>query len=107
MARSLGDTSVQTAQVFGPGSRFALVKAASGDLVQKIPRERKGFYLIVLHGHFVCDSCTGPAGAKPPRGKIATSVWSPKAGGTDFGLSDRPVKMSRLRGPTVVVLGWG
>jgi len=102
-ARSLGDTSVKTAQVYGPDSRYALVKASSGDLVQKTVRERKGFYLIVLHGHFVCDSCTGPAGAKAPRGTIATDVWSPKAGGTDFGLSDHlPAAMSHLRGPTVI-----
>lgn len=28
-ARSLGDTSVKTAQVYGPDSRYALVKASS------------------------------------------------------------------------------
>src|SRR5262252_2933768 len=32
-------------EVYGPGSRRALVKASSGDLVQKIAAERKGFYL--------------------------------------------------------------
>src|ERR1700747_2170629 len=64
-ARSLGDGSVKTALVYGPDSRYALVKASSGDLVQKTVRERKGFYLIVLHGHFVCNSCSGPAGTKP------------------------------------------
>jgi hypothetical protein len=104
LAASLGDSSVKTAQVYGPGSRFALVKASSGDLVQKLARERKGFYLIVLHGHFVCDSCSGPAQAKPPRGTIAAVVWSPRAGGTDFGLGNQPVATSHLRGPTVVVL---
>src|SRR5579862_5316467 len=49
-ARSLGDPSVKTAQVYGPDSRYLLVKASSGDLVQRVARERKGFYLIVLHG---------------------------------------------------------
>ncbi len=92
--------------MYGPDSRYVLVRASSSDLVQKIARERKGFYLIVLRGHFVCDSCTGPAGAKPPRGTIATDVWSPRAGGTDFGLSDRlPAAMSRLASPTVISLG--
>lgn len=103
-ARSLGDSSVKTAQVYGPDSRYLLVKASSGDLVQKLAGERKGFYLIVLHGDFVCHSCAGPAAAKPPRGKIATDVWSPTAGGTDFGLSNRPVVTSHLRGPTIIAL---
>jgi hypothetical protein len=104
-ARSLGDTSPRTAQLYGPDSRYVLVKASSGDLVQKVAREGKGFYLIVLRGHFACDSCRGPAGAKPPRGTIATDVWSPTAGGTDFGLSDRlPPGISRLGKPTVISL---
>jgi hypothetical protein len=104
MARSLGDTSVKTAQVYGPDSRYLLVKASSGDLVQKIARERKGFYLIVLHGHFICHGCSRPPGstAKPPQGKIATAVWSAKTGQTDFGIGNKPVAMSRLRGPSVI-----
>lgn len=104
-ARSLGDPSVKTAQVYGPNSRYLLVKASSGDLVQKVASERKGFYLIVLHGHFVCGGCTGPTpGAKPARGKIVTEVWSPKTGQTDFGIGNKPVATSHLRGPTVVAL---
>jgi hypothetical protein len=104
-ARSLGDPSVKTAQVYGPDSRYLLVKSSSGDLVQRVASERKGFYLIVLHGHFVCRGCTGPApGAKPARGKVATEVWSPRTGQTDFGLGNRPVAVSHLKGPAVVVL---
>lgn len=104
-ARSLGDPSVKTAQVYGPDSRYLLVKASSGDLVQKLARERNGFYLIVLHGRFVCNSCSRPPGAKPQRGTIATNVWSPTAGGTDFGLSSSlPAAMSRLKSPTVISL---
>jgi hypothetical protein len=104
-ARSLGDRSVTTALVYGPDSRYALVKASSGDLVQKLPQERKGYYLIVLHGHFVCGGCTGPvAGAKPARGKVATIVWSPKAGQTDFGIGKRSVPLVRLTAPAVVSL---
>ena len=104
MARSLGDPSVKTAQVYGPESRYLLVKASSGDLVQKIARERKGFYLIVLHGHFVCHGCSRPPGstAKPPQGKIATEVWSPKTGQTDFGISNKPVATKHLRGLDVI-----
>lgn len=104
MAGSLRDPSVKTAQVYGPDSRYLLVKASSGDLVQKTARERKGFYLIVLHGHFICHGCSRPAGstAKPPQGKIATEVWSPRTGQTDFGVGNREVAMSHLRGPTVI-----
>lgn len=105
-ANHLGDSSVKTAKVFGPESRVTLVKASSGDSVRE--RARGGtarFYLIVLHGHFACSACSYPAGAKPPHGTIATVVWSPKEGGTDFGLSARlPASMSRLGAPRTVVL---
>jgi hypothetical protein len=89
---------VNEIDLYGPGSRRALVKASSGDLVVESPRERKqSFYLIVLHGRFVCDSCTGPASAKPPHGTIETRVWSPVAGGTDFGFGHSlPAAVSRL-----------
>jgi len=41
------------------------------------PREAKErFYLVVLHGRFVCNGCSGPAGHKPPHGTIETHVWS-------------------------------
>jgi hypothetical protein len=102
MARSLGDPSVKTAQVYGPDSRYLLVKASSGDLVQKLAGERRGYYLIVLRGRFVCRGCSRPPGSKAPRGKVATEVWSPKAGETDFGVGNRPVARSHLRGPAVV-----
>jgi len=91
-------------EVYGPGSRRALVKASSGDLVQKIAAERKGFYLIVLHGHFVAGS--HPAGTKAPRGTVETQVWSAKEGVTDTGISNRlPAAVSRIKGPTVVSIG--
>jgi hypothetical protein len=101
MAASLGDPSVKTALVYGPNSRYALVKASSGDLVQK--NAGKDYYLLVLYGHFVCGGCTGPAPeAKPARGKIATEVLSAKVRETDFGLGNRPVAMSQLRGPSLI-----
>ncbi len=102
IARSLkGGNSVKTAQVYGPNSRYLLVKASSGDLVKKAASERTGFYLIVLHGHFICAACSAPGEAMHPHGDIATEVWSPKTGSTDFGIDNRPVAMSRLRGPVV------
>lgn len=88
-------------EVYGPGSRRALVKASSGDLVQKIAAERKGFYLIVLHGHFVAGS--HPPGTKAPRGTVETQVWSATEGVTDTGISNRlPAAVYRLKGPTLV-----
>jgi hypothetical protein len=89
-------------EVYGPGSRRALVKASSGDLVQKVAAEGKGFYLIVLHGHFVGDA---PWGATPPHGAVETQVWSATEGVTDTGISnDLPAAVYRLKGPTLVSL---
>ena len=89
--------------VYGPDSRYQLVKASSGDLVEKSARERKGFYLIVLHGHFVGFS--HPAGTKALRDTIETQVWSATEGVTDTGIGDRlPAAVSRLHGLAVVAL---
>jgi hypothetical protein len=89
--------------VYGPGSRYLLVKASSGDLVQKTASERKGFYLVVVHGHFVAFS--HPAGTKAPRGTIETQVWSATNGVTDTGISDRlPAAVFRLHRVAVVSL---
>jgi len=73
--------------VYGPDSRYQLVKASSGDLIEKSAREQKGFYLIVLHGHFVGFS--HPAGAKAPSGTVETQVWSATEGVTDTGIGDQ------------------
>jgi hypothetical protein len=83
------DGPVNEIDVYGPASRSALVTASSGESVAESPRELKErFYLLVLHGHFVCGSCSGPAGAKPPHGTIETHIWSPAEGSTDFGISN-------------------
>jgi hypothetical protein len=106
LTKGLGDPSVKTAEVYGPDSRSALVQASSGAVIPRTG-DRKRFYLIVVQGNFVCDSCRGPAGSKPPKGTIATSVWSIKAGhSTDFGLSHTlPRAMSTLGRPAVISLG--
>ena len=92
--------------VYGPGTRAALVKASSGDVVYPTGREAtEPFYLIVLHGHFVCQDCTGPAGHKAPRGTLETRVWSPTAGGTDFGIGNSlPSAVSSLHRLAVITL---
>lgn len=98
------NVTAKRVEVYGPGSRRALVKASSGDLVQKIAAERKGFYVIVLHGHFVAGS--HPAGTKAPRGTVETQIWSAKEGVTDTGISNRlPAAVYRLKGPTLVAFG--
>lgn len=100
------DSSVtaKRVEVYGPGSRRALVKASSGDLVQKIAAERTGFYVIVLHGHFVAGS--HPQGAKVPHGTVETQVWSAAEGVTDTGISNRlPAAVYRLKGPALVAIG--
>ena len=86
--RDAPGNSLQSIDVYGPGSRSALVKASSGDVVNPSATDIKNapFYLFVLHGQFTCTDCSGPAGSKPPRGTIETFVWSPKGGGTDFGI---------------------
>jgi hypothetical protein len=95
--------SSKRAVVYGPDSRYQLVKASSGDLVEKSARERKGFYLIVLRGHFVGFS--HPAGTKAPRGTIETQVWSATEGVTDTGIGDRlPAAVSGLHRLAVVTL---
>lgn len=89
--------------VYGPDSRYQLVKASSGDLVEKSARERKGFYLIVLRGHFVGFS--HPAGTNAPRGTIETQVWSATEGVTDTGIGDRlPPAVSGLHKLALVTL---
>ena len=99
-----GGVTAKRVEVYGPGSRRALVKASSGDLVQKVATERKGFFLIILHGHFVAGS--HPAGTKAPRGTVETQVWSAAEGVTDTGISnDLPAAVYRLKGPTLVALG--
>lgn len=92
------DGQVNEIEVYGPGTREALVRASSGDFVAMSPRESQlPFYLIVVHGHFVCNGCSGPAGHKPPRGAIETHVWSRAEGSTDFGISNSlPAAVSRL-----------
>jgi outer membrane murein-binding lipoprotein Lpp len=104
--RDSPDGHVTEIDVYGPGTRAALVKASSGDIVYPTGREAtEPFYLIVLHGHFVCTGCSGPAGSKPPTGTIETHVWSPAAGSLDFGIQNSlPPAVSLLNRLAVIQL---
>jgi hypothetical protein len=104
---SLGDSSVKTAQVYGPAPAIALDEATSGHRISASAQEPKGrFYLIVLPGHFVCHTCSHLNRGPPPHGTIATQVWSPTVPAYgDFGLRHSlPASMSRLEKPTVIDL---
>jgi hypothetical protein len=90
------DATVGTIEVYGPATRTEL-NAVSGGGPVVTPPERKEYYLTVLLGHFVCDSCSRPAGAAAPRGSVETSEWSPTAVGDDFGLMRKlPRTVARL-----------
>jgi hypothetical protein len=94
----------QEVDVYGPGTHAALEQAAMGDIVND-PDRKKDFYLIVQHGRYVCSDCSGPARAKPPHGTFETTVWSPKRGGTDWGLAGGlPASMSSLHPIAVITL---
>lgn len=100
------DGPISEIDVYGPGSRAALVKASSGDIVSESAGEEKmPFYLIVFHGHFICRSCTGPAGSKPPQGTIETRVWSHGEGAADYGIqSSLPPAVSLLNQVATITL---
>ena len=92
--------------VYGPGTRAALVEASSGDVVYPTGRQAtESFYLIVSHGHFVCGECSRPPGARSPQGTIETHVWSPGPGSLDFGIQDNlPAAVSLLDRLAVIQL---
>ena len=101
-----GNGPIHELEVYGPGSRTALVKASSGDVVVESAQELKmPFYLVVARGRFVCDSCSGPPGHKAPHGTIETWVWSAQEKSTDFGFSSGlPGTMSHLHRIAAVTL---
>ena len=83
----------------------ALRSATPGDFVSN--RRAIPVYLVTIHGHFVCDTCTGPAGAKAPRGTYISVVVDAKSfTGMDFGLSPKqpPVAPASL-GPVTYLIG--
>jgi hypothetical protein len=91
-AASAGDPHPRLIQ-HAAGTRFDAVRISSGDLVF----EWNWSYLIAERGHFICDACDGPPGAKPPTGTVLTLVVDAADGQvTDFGLSRRYPHLRRL-----------
>jgi hypothetical protein len=99
--------TVNMIEVYGPGTRTAL-NAAAGGGEGVAPWAHKDYYLTVLYGHFVCDSCSRPPGAATPRGSVEWFVWSsPTSGGSDFGLVRKlPPAVSRLHRLTRITLSY-
>jgi hypothetical protein len=102
----VGTSSATRADVYGPASHVSIEKAWSRGFVSESPHVSGAWYLIVLHGHFVCN-CPVPPGAHVPHGGLALEVWSPqKVAGRGFGVANRlPAAVSRLEGPAVIDLG--
>jgi hypothetical protein len=105
IARSLDDPSAKTAEVFGPASYTALVNASQN--VSSTAHRSGSFYLLVLHGRFVCAWCSRPPGGKSPTGRTVTQIWSPAAGRLDLSILHRGLapSISRLGRPTPI--SWG
>jgi hypothetical protein len=106
MIRDSPNGDLTEIDVYGPGTRAALVKASSGDDVYPTGRQAtKPFYLVVSHGHFVCGECSRPLGATSPEGTTETHVWTRGAGSLDFGIGDNlPAAVSLLNRLAVIQL---
>jgi hypothetical protein len=64
-------------------------------------------YLVTIRGHFVCDTCTGPAGSKAPTGTFISLVVDAKTfTGLDFGISPKPPPVAPASlGPVTYLIG--
>jgi hypothetical protein len=78
--------------VYGPGTRAALVKASMGNIPHSSVgyiRNKwggKGFYLVVFHGQFFCGGCGSSHSLQTPQAAIEVWVWSPLKGQTDWAI---------------------
>lgn len=103
MARGLGDPHVTTALAIAT-TKNAAENATTPGAVPPDPKNPVA-YLIVIEGRFVCRNCPGPAGAKPPRGRVAYEIWVPGHGVSDSGLQHRmPAGLRRLGRNVTLVL---
>jgi hypothetical protein len=91
----LGDVNVTSASVVATTKRAAENWIEPGSVPPGAFSPRA--YLIVLHGRFVCQSCSRPAGASEPHGSSAQFIWVPGTGVSDFGLTPRvPTGLNHL-----------
>ncbi len=83
----------------------ALTSATPGDLIPGA--DGVPVYLVTIRGQFVCNSCTGPPGAKAPLGTYISLVVDAKTfTGLDFGMSPKPPPVAPASlGPVTYLIG--
>jgi hypothetical protein len=69
-----GDAQPSSVMVYATRRHEANIAAGAGTGVFG----RTPVYLVIIRGHFVCDSCSGPAGSAAPTGDVVTLVVSRK-----------------------------
>lgn len=81
-----GDAQPSSVMVYASRRHEANIAAGAGTGVYG----RTPVYLVIMRGHFVCDSCTGPAGSAAPTGNVVTMVLARKTlQGLDGGIGGR------------------
>src|SRR5262249_3842187 len=70
MARANGDAHPSGAMIYASRRHEANIAAGAGTGVYG----EQPVYLVVVHGNFVCNLCSGPRGHTAPRGTVITSV---------------------------------
>jgi hypothetical protein len=101
MSVELGDSRVKTALVVATRKNAAEKWLEPGSVPPGPTNPRA--YVIVLHGRFVCQSCSAPAGAQLPHGHSAQIIWVPGRGITDFGLTAHAPRGLKRLGRVVTV----
>jgi hypothetical protein len=69
-ARADGDAHPSSATVFASRRHEANIAGGAGSGVPG----NQPVYLVIIRGHFVCNDCSGPANAVPPRGNVIMMV---------------------------------
>jgi hypothetical protein len=101
-ARIDGDAHPLSVMVYASRRHEANVVAGAGTGVLG----SQPVYLVVVRGQFVCSTCSGPAGAAPPKGNVITLVLGrSKLQGLDFGIGVQQVDTAALGPGLPVSLG--
>jgi hypothetical protein len=101
-ARIDGDAHPLSVMVYASRRHEANVVAGAGTGVLG----SQPVYLVVVRGQFVCSTCSGPAGAAPPKGNVITLVLGrSKLQGLDFGIGGQQIDTGALGPGLPVSLG--
>ncbi|MFC1433762.1 hypothetical protein ACEZDB_24225 [Streptacidiphilus sp. N1-3] len=102
-ARAEGGTAASARAVRTTRGRADQV--LTGDTVTDDAGEPVWAIEIVGASEFVCASCKGPSGATAPRGSVITLIVQASTLTTlDYGLSDRPGRLTMLGVPVALPL---